>query len=103
MHFKPAFMSLFLLSLAAASCNNNDSGDNKKAEPTLTTPDISEEKTSYDLNGKTYEAYFAYDKNAEGTRPGTPGRCAVSGGLVSPQTEDCRLCDLTYVPVISLI
>lgn len=69
MNSKPVMMSLIILTLAVASCNSSESGD-KTPEESPKTADIIEEKTTYELKGKTYEAYLVYDKNAEAKRPG---------------------------------
>ena len=74
MNFKLIFISLVIFSLAAASCNNQDSStettagkDSATAAPSV---NIKEDSVSYNLNGKNYIGFITYDANKEEKRPG---------------------------------
>ncbi|MEO6682870.1 MAG: dienelactone hydrolase family protein, partial [Ginsengibacter sp.] len=58
-------MSLIFMSLAASSFNNNQSNTTNSG-----AGNIKEEKTTYESDGKTYEAYITWDESKEGKRPG---------------------------------
>ena len=70
MHFKTITMSLVCMSLIAASCNSNKQSEQKTSTMDKNTSNIIEEKTTYESNGKTYDAYVTYDENIKGKRPG---------------------------------
>lgn len=70
MHFKIIPMVLIFMSLAAASCNSNEESEKNTSAPDKVASNIIEEKTTYESNGKTYDAYVTYDESIKGTRPG---------------------------------
>lgn len=70
MHFKTITMALVCMSMAAASCNINQNSAQKTNTMDKNTSNIIEQKTTYESNGKTYDAYVTYDGNIKGKRPG---------------------------------
>lgn len=70
MQFKTITMALVCMSLAAVSCDSNQQSEQKTNTMDTNTSNIIEEKTTYESNGKTYDAYVTYDENIKGKRPG---------------------------------
>lgn len=70
MHFKTMTMAILCMSLAAASCNSNQESEQKVSTSNKDSSNIIEEKTTYESNGKTYDAYVTYDENIKEKRPG---------------------------------
>lgn len=70
MHFKTITMAILCMSLATVSCNNSHNKEQKASASAKDSANIIEEKTTYESNGKTYDAYVTYDENVKGKRPG---------------------------------
>ena len=70
MHLKTMTMAILCMSLAAVSCNSSQDSEQKESTSAKDSSNIIEDKTTYESNGKTYDAYVTYDENIKGKRPG---------------------------------
>ncbi len=74
MNVKSVLLSFLITSFIATSCNQGSSSkstvDTKDSAQAVVAVNIKEDSVSYNLNGKTYIGFVAYDANKEGKRPG---------------------------------
>lgn len=69
MNFQTITHAVICISFITASCNSNQHSEQKTNPMDKNTSNIIEEKTTYQSNGKTYDAYVTYDENIQGARP----------------------------------
>ncbi|MEJ7672869.1 MAG: dienelactone hydrolase family protein [Chitinophagaceae bacterium] len=70
MNFKLLIISIITGSLAAASCNNQNSDTKINREKDSSIVVIKEDSVSYSLDGKTFKGFIVYDSGKQDKRPG---------------------------------
>ena len=100
MNFKIIFIAAMISSIAATSCDNQDS-DNKaissKDSATTKSVDIKEDSVTYNLNGKNYVGFVDYDANQQGKRPAILVVHEWWGLTDYPRSRARQLAELGYI------